>query len=96
MGVFKVDIFTPAEIVQKDLEVESFSIPTAAGIITVLPGHASLVSKLNEGMFIIKQSKEKLCYKISAGLIKINKGHVLILSKNVKKVEDLKDIEFKF
>ncbi|MBF0363594.1 MAG: hypothetical protein HQK49_21415 [Oligoflexia bacterium] len=96
MGAFKVDIYTPAEIIQKDLDVESFAITTAVGDIAVLPDHASLVSKLSEGMLLIKQSKEKLAYKISTGVIKINKEKVLILSSFVQKIDDLKNIEFKF
>jgi F-type H+-transporting ATPase subunit epsilon len=61
-------------------EADSITIPTEAGIITVLPRHAELVSALKKGIIVLKNDKEVQEIEISGGVLEVkSKSNVIIL-----------------
>lgn len=57
MSSLHLKIITPKKVVQEE-DVYSVTLPTADGVITVLPHHEALFSLLVEGIIKIKRSKE--------------------------------------
>ncbi len=73
--------------------VDSVSVMTSTGEITVLPNHAPLVSELKPGeLKLIVDGKEELL-AVSTGFIEVrDKGEVVILADTADRAEEL-DIE---
>ncbi|MEK9152626.1 MAG: ATP synthase F1 subunit epsilon [Patescibacteria group bacterium] len=90
------ELTTPERIVLKE-EVESLTIPTKAGEITVLPGHIPLVSELAPGMITVrKKGQEETYLSISGGFLEVQPGSkVIILADSAERAEelDLKKVE---
>ena len=84
-------IVTPEKIVYKD-EVESISIPTQMGEITVLPNHAPLISALKPGELHIKKDGIEVNMAVSGGFIQVQpKSKVVILADTVERAEEISE-----
>ena len=71
-------IITPKKIVFEK-EVNSVTVPTADGEITILPHHANLFSLLKEGVIKIKDNQDEDYFSIGAGYIETDGKEVTIL-----------------
>jgi len=80
MKEFEIEILSPEGIVFKG-ELSSVSFPTAKGIITVLPGHTSLVTKLNSGEIVVKASGSIKKIAVSSGFIEITNTGVNVVAE---------------
>lgn len=75
---FHLEIFSP-EGIQFTGEIDSVSLPTTLGEITVLPNHASLSTKLVEGEIKIAMGSKITYIAINGGFFELtdNQGQVL-------------------
>lgn len=64
------EIATPERIVYKDT-VDSLTLPTREGEITVLPQHIPLVSVLVPGAIVVRKGKEEQYMAVSGGFIEV-------------------------
>ena len=71
-------IITPKKIVFEK-EVNSVTVPTADGEITILPHHTNLFSLLKEGVIKIKDNQDEDYFSIGAGYIETDGKEVTIL-----------------
>jgi len=71
-------IITPKKIVFEK-EVNSVTVPTADGEITILPHHTNLFSLLKEGVIKIKDNQNEDYFSIGAGYIETDGKEVTIL-----------------
>jgi len=71
-------IITPKKIVFEK-EVNSVTVPTADGEITILPHHTNLFSLLKEGVIKIKDNQDEDYFSIGAGYIETDGKEVIIL-----------------
>lgn len=83
-----LEIISPEGLMFHD-SVNSVSIPTYEGIITVLPHHAPLFTKLSEGEVEISQSGKKITIVISGGFLEVKAGSVHILSDYAVRAESI-------
>lgn len=66
-------------------EANSLTIPTKAGVITVLPDHTELVSVLSAGDIVVRNEKEEKNIPIRGGVIEVrSKSTVIVLADIVK------------
>jgi F-type H+-transporting ATPase subunit epsilon len=81
----QLEVLTPRKIEFKE-EVSSIVLPTIAGEITVLPGHASLVSILKPGVIRIKTSQKQASLQIEGGILEVagNKAVILLQNFNIR------------
>ncbi|MDR1195883.1 MAG: ATP synthase F1 subunit epsilon [Endomicrobium sp.] len=94
MKNFELEILSPQGVAFKG-EVMSVSLPTSSGIITVLPGHTNLVTKLKEGEIIITHAGGEKRITVIDGFVEIFNNTVDIVSdfavtsddENVQKIE---------
>ncbi len=82
-------IVTPERIVYED-SVDSVSVMTQTGEITVLANHASIVTTLRAGEMRIRKNGEEFYLAASTGFLEVHPGnHVVILADSAERVEDL-------
>lgn len=76
----KFTVTTPEKVLV-DQEVESVTLPTEMGQITVLQNHAPLVANLVPGELMYKQAGRDNYFAVSGGFIEIKKGgYVIVLA----------------
>ena len=84
------NIITPDETVFEG-EVESLTLPTADGEITVLGGHVPLVTVLVPGTVIARKGKEEWYFACSRGVIEIDSKGVKVLADTADRAEALEE-----
>lgn len=92
MSAFKLNLFTPKGTVVKDLECNDIVIPTVRGDINILPDHTHILTELSTGLMTVKTPMGIRHFSVTAGLCRVLKGTVTILSFTSEKPEDV-DIE---
>jgi F-type H+-transporting ATPase subunit epsilon len=80
MNKFEIEILSPEGIVFKG-ETVLVSFPTTRGTITVLPGHANLITKLNSGEIIIETTSGIKKITVSGGFIEIINNNVNVVTE---------------
>lgn len=89
MATFKLNLFTPKGVVIKDLECNDIVIPTVRGEINVLPEHTHILTELGTGVLVVKTPMGTRHFSITAGLCRVLKDTVTILSFTSEKAEDI-------
>jgi len=78
--MLKFKIVTP-ERVMLETEVDSVSLPTPLGEITILPHHMPLVSSLAPGELKYKKAAQDDFFAVSGGFVEVKKnGEVIVLA----------------
>ena len=62
-----------------ETEVDSLTLPTAMGEITVLPDHIPLVANLKPGEIRYKASGQEIFFVVSGGVIEVSKNNEIIV-----------------
>lgn len=84
------DIITPDDTVFEG-DVESLTLPTADGEITILGGHMPLVSVLVPGTVIARKEKEEWYFACSRGVIEIDGKEIHVLADTADRAESLQE-----
>ncbi len=80
---------TPERVVYEDT-VDSVSVMTQMGEITILPGHIPLVANLQAGELRAKKNDEEIYLVSSTGFLEVRHGNqVTILADTAERVEEL-------
>lgn len=69
----KLKIVTPEKLILEE-EVESVSLPTTEGEITILPDHIPLVAPLSSGDIVAYSSGEPIPMAVVGGFVEVNKN----------------------
>jgi F-type H+-transporting ATPase subunit epsilon len=89
MTKLNLEITTPEKTVYKE-EVDSVTVPTAEGEITVLPNHASLVGLVVPGALTVRTGNDEKYLAVAGGAIQILPGsRCIILTDSADRAEDL-------
>lgn len=91
-AAFKLNLFTPKGVVIKDLECNDIIIPTVRGEINILPEHTHILTELGTGILTAKTPNGVRHFSVTAGLCRVLKDTVTILSFTSEKSTDI-DIE---
>ncbi len=91
--MLKLKVVTPDKIITDEI-VDSISLPTTSGMITVLNKHVPLVSTIKSGEMIIRKGNSGVGYSVYKGLVNVRphtKGitEVVVLLERGEMVEDL-------
>ncbi|EKD47209.1 MAG: hypothetical protein ACD_66C00170G0001 [uncultured bacterium] len=78
MQKLHLKIVTPERIVFED-SVDSVSVMTENGEITILPNHVPLVSLLRSGEMRLKDDKQETLLAVSTGLIEVKPGNIIVV-----------------
>ena len=83
------EIATPERIVYKET-VDSLTLPTKDGEITVLPNHIPLVSALQPGAITVRKGKDEQYMAVSGGFIEVQPNNrVVVLADTAERAEEL-------
>jgi ATP synthase F1 epsilon subunit len=96
--MFRLKVITPTSTVS-DTMVLNVTVPTTAGVITILNKHIPLVAPIKHGELIIRTDSDEHGYAVSSGVVHIEPhkdgvSEVVILLEDVEKV-DGKDMEMR-
>ena len=89
MSYFKVDIFTPAGVVDKNIDASSVVISTVRGEIAILPEHTHIITELAPGIMTVKTDKSDRHFFLTTGIAKVLKNKVTILAHTSEKAESI-------
>ncbi len=81
-------LVTPEKIVFQQ-EVESATIPTVDGEITVLPMHVPLITALTHGVIQLKTGSETHYVSVSHGVVKVDSMGITILSTHAERADEM-------
>ncbi len=77
-------IVTPEKTVLLEKPVESVTVPAFDGEMGVLPGHASFVVQLMEGILHYTEGQHKEVFAVLNGFAEIHKDHVMVLAESAE------------
>ncbi|MDP3245098.1 MAG: ATP synthase F1 subunit epsilon [bacterium] len=87
--MLQFEITTPERVVYKE-KIDSVTIPTRDGEITVLPNHLPLVSILKPGVLVVRKGGEENFMAVSGGFVEIQpESRVIILADTAERAEEL-------
>jgi F-type H+-transporting ATPase subunit epsilon len=90
-GKIKIEIVTPERVVATN-EVDSITLPTEEGEITILKGHIPLVSVLSSGVIETKKEEELQIMAVSGGFVEVFSDKVIVLADTAEYAEEI-DVE---
>lgn len=89
MNKLTLKIVTPERVVFED-SVDSISVMTENGEITVLPNHAPIVSLLRAGEMRLRENGSETYLAVSTGLLEVRpKSEVIILADTAERSDEL-------
>jgi F-type H+-transporting ATPase subunit epsilon len=91
-AAFKLNLYTPKGVIIKDLECNDIVIPTVRGEINILPEHTHILTELGTGILTAKTPMGARHFSVTAGLCRVLKDTVTILSFTSERTEDI-DVE---
>lgn len=90
MNRLNLKVVSPGGLIFNEEELDSITIPTINGEITVLPGHAPLVSMVNPGEIVARKNNKENSLVTTEGFMKLDKdGNLSILSDYAIRSEDV-------
>ncbi|MBT5808265.1 ATP synthase F1 subunit epsilon [Candidatus Uhrbacteria bacterium] len=89
MSKISLNIVTPERVVYED-EVDSVSVMTEMGEVTVLPNHVPLVANLRAGELRLTKDNEEHFLVSSTGFLQVRPGNqVVILADSAERADEL-------
>ncbi|MDB4940213.1 MAG: synthase epsilon subunit [Candidatus Doudnabacteria bacterium] len=92
MAKLKFQIVSPERTVLHD-DVDSLTVPTQEGQITILPNHVPLISTLQAGELIVKNAGKTEYLAVSGGFIEVRPGNEIIILADTAEHSDEIDLE---
>jgi F-type H+-transporting ATPase subunit epsilon len=86
----KLKIITPEKTILEEM-VDSVSLPTGEGEITVLPGHIPLVSSLASGDIVARAGADVMPIAVSGGFIEVHDNEVAVLADFAEHVFEISE-----
>ena len=84
---FNLEIISPESILLSE-KVNSVTIPSFEGEMTILADHIPLITFLRPGVINIEEKSEER-YFVEEGIVEFNNNNLLILTSTIKKLNDL-------
>lgn len=89
MGKLKLKIITPERVLLES-EVDSLSVPTQMGEITVLPNHIPLVANLAPGELKVVENDTRHFLSVTGGVIEVRAGNeIVVLADAAEEAEEI-------
>ena len=82
-------ILTPEKAFLTDKEADFVSFPAFDGEMGVLPGHASFVVQLKEGVLKYRDGRTKDIFAVLSGFAEVHKNSVLILAEEAELAKEI-------
>lgn len=83
-----VVILTPEKTLHEE-EASELTVPTSLGEITILPGHATLVTKVTEGEILLQNKGKGHYFAVTEGFLQVKDDQVTLLADYAVRSEDI-------
>lgn len=83
-----LQIITPEKIAYQG-EVDSISLPTEQGEITILPKHIPLVSTVQNGAMTVRNDQQEVVMAVYNGFVEVHNNHIIIMTDLAERVEEI-------
>ncbi len=87
---FNLEIISPEKVLISE-KVNSVTIPSFEGEMTILPEHIPLITFLRPGLATVKGEKE-IKYFVEEGTVEFSNNTLIILSSTIKLLENIKNV----
>ncbi len=84
----KLEIVTAQKVVFSD-EVDSITLPTTSGEVTILPQHENLVSQIGTGEMRIKKQGKEIPFALTGGFLEVAGDSVTVLAEHAIAADDI-------
>jgi F-type H+-transporting ATPase subunit epsilon len=84
----QLEIATPDRLVVQEL-VSEVQVPAANGMMGILPGHASLLSRLGIGELSYVAQGHRRSLSVSGGFVEVSKDHVRVVADTAEKADEI-------
>jgi len=91
-SAFKLNLYTPKGVIVRDLDCVDVVVPTVRGEINLLPEHTHILTELGTGVLTVKSQQGVKYFTVTAGLCRVLKDTITILSFTSEKSNDI-DVE---
>lgn len=81
-------IVTPEKVLYQDL-VDSVSMPSIEGQITILPGHIPLISAIKPGEVLVKKAGKEVFFSVTKGIVEIDGKTITFLTDAAERAEQI-------
>ncbi|MBI2605460.1 MAG: ATP synthase F1 subunit epsilon [Deltaproteobacteria bacterium] len=89
----KLSIATPDRRVAAGVHIQSVTVPGEKGEMTILPGHAALISTLGIGVFsFVQESGKREVAALSRGFVQVNNDEIIVLADRLELAHEI-DVE---
>ena len=89
-NLFELVIATPEREVYRN-QVDSVTVPTLDGEITVLAHHLPLTTVLKPGELVIRQAGKSEPYAVGGGFLEVRDNRVMLLADTAEHIEQLEE-----
>jgi F-type H+-transporting ATPase subunit epsilon len=90
MTKLSLKIATPEKEIVNETGIDSITLPTTNGEITILPNHIPLISGLSTGEIMYKKDDQKFYLAVTQGFLRLDKeGNLLLLADYAVRSEDV-------
>lgn len=72
-------------------DVDSVSLPTPDGEITILPHHIPLISIVVPGSVLVRQGNEQKLFAVSRGVVEVNGSTLKVLADTAERADELQE-----
>lgn len=86
----QLKIATPEKLIYEAV-VDHVTFPSVDGELTILPGHAPLITRIASGDIVAGEKNEKVPFVVVGGFAEINGESVIILADYAENVADITD-----
>lgn len=91
--MMKLNIATPNRRVASGVNIQSVTVPGEKGEMTILPGHAALISTLGTGVLsFIQESGKREVAALSRGFVQVNNDEIIVLADRLELAHEI-DVE---
>ena len=84
-----VDIVTPSRRLVDGAKVAVLKVPSAQGEMTILPGHADMISLMGTGTLAFQQDGGGRQFAVSFGFLEVRKDKVVIMAETCEESSEI-------
>ena len=89
-----LDVVTPTKKILSSVKARSVTVPGASGEMTILPGHAALISCLDTGIlrYEAENGQERRSAALSTGFVEVAEDRIVLMAETLEMAHQI-DIE---
>ncbi len=88
MSPFRVDVLTPERSLY-NADVDVAVVATIEGQISILAGHAPLVTVLGAGPLLVRGAQGEQLFAVSGGLLRVDHNRAVVLAEAAERASDI-------